>query len=115
MASTWAVSGPSNSSRSGPASKVIWRRCSCRGTYIKKGQTLFIIDPTVYRARANKAKAQLNKARAQALKAERDLNRIRPLYEQNAASQLDLDNAIASYESAVADVVVSEADLTQAE
>lgn len=85
------------------------------GTYIKKGQTLFIIDPTVYRARANKAKAQLNKARAQALKAERDLNRIRPLYEQNAASQLDLDNAIASYESAVADVVVSEADLTQAE
>ena len=54
------------------------------GTYIKKGQTLFIIDPTVYRARANKAKAQLNKARAQALKAERDLNRIRPLYEQNA-------------------------------
>ena len=37
------------------------------GTYIKKGQTLFIIDPTVYRARANKAKAQLNKARAQAL------------------------------------------------
>ena len=54
------------------------------GTYIKKGQTLFIIDPTVYRARANKAKAQLNKARAQALKAERDLNRIRPLYEQSA-------------------------------
>ena len=85
------------------------------GTYIKKGQTLFIIDPTVYRARANKAKAQLNKARAQALKAERDLNRIRPLYEQNAASQLDLDNAIASYESATAAVAMSEADLTQAE
>ncbi|MDE8722277.1 biotin/lipoyl-binding protein, partial [Alistipes putredinis] len=73
------------------------------GPYIKKGQTLFIIDPTVYRARANKAKAQLNKARAQALKAERDLTRIRPLYEQNAASQLDLDNAIASHECAVAD------------
>ena len=57
----------------------------------------------------------MNKARAQALKAERDLNRIRPLYEQNAASQLDLDNAIAAYESAAADVKVSEADLTQAE
>ncbi len=85
------------------------------GTYIQKGQTLFIIDPKLYRARVNKAKAQLNKARAQALKAERDLNRIRPLYEQNAASQLDLDNAIASYESAEADVIVSEADLTQAE
>ncbi len=85
------------------------------GTYIKKGQTLFVIDPKLYRARVNKAKAQLNKAKAQALKAQRDLERIRPLYEQNAASQLDLDNAIASYESAAADVVVCEADLTQAE
>lgn len=34
------------------------------GTYIKKGQTLFVIDPLVYRARVDKAKAQLNKARA---------------------------------------------------
>lgn len=85
------------------------------GTYINKGQTLFVIDPQVYIARVNKAKAQLNKARAQAHKAERDLKRVRPLYEQNAASQLDLDNAVAAYESAVADVAVCEADLTQAE
>ena len=85
------------------------------GTYVNKGQTLFIIDPKIYRARVESARAQLNKARAQALKAERDLNRIRPLYNQNAASQLDLDNAIATYESASADVVVREADLTQAE
>ena len=85
------------------------------GTYVERGQSLFEIDPRLYRARVNRAKASLNKAKAQALKAERDLNRIRPLYEQNAASQLDLDNAIAIYESAAADVVVNEADLTQAE
>lgn len=91
------------------------RMLFAEGTHVDKGQTLFIIDPKLYRARANRAKAQLNKARAQALKAERDLSRIRPLYEQNAASQLDLDNAVASYESATADVKVSEADLTQAE
>lgn len=63
----------------------------------------------------DKAKAQLNKARAQALKAKRDLDRIRPLFEQSAASQLELDNATAAYESAVADVAVGEADLTQAQ
>ena len=63
----------------------------------------------------SRARAQLNKARAQAQKAERDLNRVRPLYEQNAASQLDLDNAVAAYEGATADVAVCEADLTQAE
>lgn len=85
------------------------------GTYVRKGQPLFIIDPKLYEARVNKAKAQLNKDKALALKAERDLQRIRPLYEQNAASQLDLDNAIASSESATASVAMSEADLTQAE
>lgn len=84
------------------------------GTYVRKGQTLFIIDPRLYKAEVESAKARLNKAKAQALKAERDLNRIRPLYEQNAASQLDLDNAIAAYESANADLVVSDADLTRA-
>ena len=88
---------------------------SAEATNDNNAQTLFDIEPKLYRPRANRARAQLNKARAQALKAERDLNRIRPLYEQNAASQLDLDNAIAAYESAAADVKVSEADLTQAE
>ena len=85
------------------------------GTYVKKNQPLFIIDPKLYRARVNKARAQLNKDKALELKAERDLNRIRPLYDNKAASQLDLDNAIAAYESATADVAMSEADLTQAE
>lgn len=85
------------------------------GTYIQKGQTLFVIDPTVYQAKLEKAKAQLNKARAVKLKAERDLSRIRPLFEQNAASLLDLDNAEAAYESAKADVKIAEADVTQAQ
>lgn len=85
------------------------------GTHIDKGQTMFLIDRKVYKALAEKARAQLNKARANALKAERDLARIRPLYEQNAASQLDLDNAEAAYESAKAEESVAAADLTQAE
>lgn len=85
------------------------------GTHIDKGQTMFLIDRKVYKALAEKARAQLNKARANALKAERDLARIRPLYEQNAASQLDLDNAEAAYESARAEESVAAADLTQAE
>lgn len=85
------------------------------GTYISKNQLLFIISQDRYKARVDKAKAQLNKDKAQARKAERDLERIRPLYEQNATSQLDLDNAIAAYETAKASVSMSEADLYQAE
>lgn len=85
------------------------------GTYVERGQTLFIIDPRLYRANVESARARLNKAKAQALKADRDLERIKPLYEQNAASQLDLDNAVAAFETSHADVVIGEADLTQAE
>ena len=85
------------------------------GGYVEKNELLFSIDPKVYRARVEKASAQLNKNKALMQKAERALQRIRPLYEQNAASQLDLDNAIAAYEAAQAEVIMSEADLAQAE
>lgn len=85
------------------------------GTYVPKNRILFIIDPRIYKAKADKAAAQLKKDEALALKAKRDLDRIRPLYEQNAASQLDLDNAVATYESATAAVSMSKADLMQAE
>ena len=85
------------------------------GTFVEKDQVLFIIDPRQYQAQADRARAMLERNKALAQKAERDLLRIRPLFEQNAASQLDLDNAIAAYESANAEVLMSEADLTQDE
>ena len=85
------------------------------GTYVTKNQVLFVINQDQYRAKADKARAQLKKDEAQALKAKRDLERIRPLYAQNAASQLDLDNAQAAYETAEASVAMSQADLDQDE
>ncbi len=91
------------------------KMCFKEGSYINKGQTLFVIDPKLYKAHVNKARAQLNKAEAQARKARHDLERIRPLYALKAASQLDLDNAVAASESADAEVTASRADLTQAE
>lgn len=90
------------------------KMCFEEGTFVRKGQPLFIINPTTYRAKADKAAAQLKKDEAQALKTQRDLDRIRPLFEQNAASQLDLDNAIAACETAKAAVEMSRADLAQA-
>lgn len=85
------------------------------GTYVRKNQLLFVINRDQYKAQVDKARAQLKKDEAQALKAQRDLERIRPLYERNAASQLDLDNAQAAYESALATVGMSQSDLAQAE
>ena len=85
------------------------------GTYVNKNQVLFVINQDQYKAKAERTRAQLKKDKAQALKAKRDLERIRPLYEQNAASQLDLDNAIAAYETAEALVGMSKSDPDQAE
>lgn len=85
------------------------------GTYVDKGQTLFVINRGQYKAKADKAAAQLKKDEAQEQQTKRQLERIRPLYEQNAASRLDLDNAIAAYETARAAVAMSKADLAQAE
>ena len=85
------------------------------GKRVKKNQPLFRINSDLYKARVDKAQAQLKKDEAQAAKYQRDVERLKPLYEQNAASQADLDNAIAAYESSKANVAMSKADLAQAE
>lgn len=84
------------------------------GKRVHRDQPLFVINRAQYKARADKADAQLKKDLAQEAKAARDVERLQPLYEQKAASQLDLDNAIAAYESAKASVAMSRADLAQA-
>lgn len=85
------------------------------GKKVEANEPLFYINNLVYKASVEKAKAQLKKDEAQAAKAERDLERIRPLYAQNAASQLDLDNAIAAYNVSNANVEMSKADLARAQ
>ncbi|MDE6695984.1 MAG: efflux RND transporter periplasmic adaptor subunit [Muribaculaceae bacterium] len=83
------------------------------GSYVTKGQTLFVIDPKLYQARVERSQAQLDRAKALLDKAKRDLDRIRPLYTQKAASQLDLDNAEAAVECAEADVEICKVDLLE--
>ncbi len=85
------------------------------GREVKKNEPLFYINDLLYKARVEKAKAQLKKDEAQEAKSQRDVERLRPLYQQNAASQLDLDNAEAAYDMAKANVAMSNADLRQAE
>lgn len=85
------------------------------GKKVSLNEPLFMINPDKYKARVEKAKAQLKKSEAQASKARRDVERLSPLYELNAASQLDLDNAVAALEDAEANIAMSKADLDQAE
>ncbi len=85
------------------------------GKRVEAGEPLFYINNATYKAKVEKAKAQLKKDEGQAAKAKRDVERLRPLYIQNAASQLDLDNAEAALDMSNASVLMSKADLSQAE
>lgn len=84
------------------------------GKKVEENEPLFYINNETYKAKVEKAKAQLKKEEAQQAKAQRDVERLRPLYAQNAASLLDLDNAEAALNMANANVAMSKADLKQA-
>lgn len=85
------------------------------GKKVDVGEPLFYINNATYKAKVEKAKAQLKKDEASAAKSQRDVERLRPLYIQNAASQLDLDNAESALDMAKASVLMSKADLAQTE
>ena len=74
------------------------------GSRVKKGQLLYSIDPEPFQANVNEAVSQLAQARTLLVKAESDLNRIKPLAEINAVSKSDLDAAVAQYGAAKASV-----------
>lgn len=74
------------------------------GSVVKKGDLLYIIDDIEYKNRVDRQASEVTRARTELVRAENELNRVRPLTEMNALSKKDLDNAIAQYEAAKAHV-----------
>ena len=84
------------------------------GTYVEEGDPLYRIDDRPYAARVDRLQANLDSAIAHLRKMERDVERLQPLYEENAASQLDLDTATSAREQAAAGVSAIQAELAEA-
>lgn len=84
------------------------------GSKVKKGDLLYVIDDVQYQTRVDRETSGLTSAKTELVRAQNDLNRVRPLTEQNALSKKDLDNAVAAYEAAQAQVKASEASLQNA-
>jgi membrane fusion protein (multidrug efflux system) len=74
------------------------------GSYVKKGDVLFQIDPRLFEAALAQAKAQLGMAEAQLGKTQLDVRRFTPLAKENAMSQEELDYAVQANLSAKASV-----------
>lgn len=82
---------------------------------VEENHLLFKLDPREYEAKLQEALGELAKQEAILWRAERNLARMKPLYEKNAASLRDLDDATASVLAAEASVMVAQGNVKEAE
>ena len=85
------------------------------GQAVKKGDTLFEIEPDQLQAIVMSAEAQVSRAEATQKSAERTLARTKELFGRSTISQANLDDAQAAFDIATADVKVAKAALQTAE
>jgi membrane fusion protein (multidrug efflux system) len=85
------------------------------GSMVKENQLLFELDHRPFEVSLQQAKGGLARQEAVLWRAKKSLERIEPLYKQNAASQRDYDDAIAQVLTAEASVIEAQANVVQAE
>jgi len=85
------------------------------GAFVHKGDPLYQIDPKPLEAALAQTKANLATAQARFDQATISVNRLRPLAEQQAVSQQELDNALAAQDAARAQVDAGRAAVEKAE
>jgi membrane fusion protein (multidrug efflux system) len=95
-------------------SGIIRRRLFTEGELVRAGETLYEIDPRLYRAAANEARANLQSAQANAQATGILAERYRPLAAAEAISKQEYTNAIASSRQATASVAQTRAALETA-
>jgi len=78
------------------------KRLYTEGAVVKEGQVLFQMDAKPFQVQLDQAMAALAKQEAALETARLNLERTKPLTEQNALSQKDLDDATGQYQSAAA-------------
>jgi len=81
------------------------------GDYVQQGQLLFVIDPLPFRARADKASAEVAQAQARLQKARSDLDRAEALKAADAISEEEYDSRREALAQANAAVQASRAGL----
>jgi RND family efflux transporter MFP subunit len=84
------------------------------GSFVRKGQILFQIDPRPFQALLDQANAQLAQAQAQLGKTQMDVDRDTPLARARAIAQSQLDNDVQANRAAQAAVKAAEAQVDQA-
>ncbi len=85
------------------------------GAFVRKGQVLFRIDPTLYRNQVSEAQAQLSTAQASYEYYSKQYAAMQKALEADAVSQMDVIQAKSNMEKAQADIVNARAALSTAQ
>jgi membrane fusion protein (multidrug efflux system) len=85
------------------------------GDFVRKGQDLFELDARPFEAVLEEAKGQLAQQKARWENARANLERIKPLVEQKAISEKDLDDAVGAEQATRAAVMVAQAAVDKAQ
>ncbi|MGC6329525.1 efflux RND transporter periplasmic adaptor subunit [Rhizorhabdus sp. FW153] len=93
---------------------VVRRRLFEEGQFVRAGQPLYEIDPSLYRAAVQQASANLAAAEALAKASRKRADRLTPLASVQAVSQQDFDDAVATSQQAAAAVAQNRAALETA-
>jgi membrane fusion protein (multidrug efflux system) len=96
-------------------SGVIKDRLFTEGSIVQQGQTLYDIDPSLYRAAVDQARANLLNAQANRAAAEAKADRYKPLADIEAVSKQDYTDALAAAKQAAAQVAQANAALDTAQ
>jgi membrane fusion protein (multidrug efflux system) len=93
---------------------IIQKRLFSEGSDVKAGQELFQIDPALYQAALDNAKAALSRSEANLSAIRLKADRLRELLAEKAVSQQDYDDASAAFKQTQADIQYSKATLETA-
>jgi len=93
---------------------IIKERSFQEGREVKKGDRLYQIDPVPFQAALVSAKARVAQSEARLVQAKQDLARVKPLLEEQAVSQKDVDDAVAGGLAAKATLEAAKGDLVKA-
>jgi membrane fusion protein (multidrug efflux system) len=85
------------------------------GSFVRKGQLLYKLDPKPFEVAIDQAKANLATAQAALEKTDNDVARYKPLFARQAVSKQELDNALSAQEAAKAQVDAYKAAVAQAQ
>jgi len=92
---------------------ILMSRNFKEGERVKKGQSLFTIDPKPFEAALARAVADLAAVEARLEQARRNAARLKPLYAEKAVSQKENDDAVSAEAIGAADVQAAQARLTE--